>query len=211
MAAQIKNCFERYEKKYRLTAEQQRLILEGMRPYMKKDAYGAYTICNIYYDTDDWRLIRASLEKPVYKEKLRVRSYGVPEENGRVFVELKKKYDGVVYKRRITTEAREAAPFLAGAVPNGHGQIGQELLWFQQRYGAKPRVFIAYDRLAYHRPRHDIDGDQAAGGVSPVAQPTAVPRGGVPHLLLQIRLLLPTPHLTQGGTYLCLTRSLERN
>ncbi len=149
MAAQIKNRFERYEKKYRLTAEQQRLILEGMRPYMKKDAYGAYTICNIYYDTDDWRLIRASLEKPVYKEKLRVRSYGVPEENGRVFVELKKKYDGVVYKRRITTEAREAAPFLAGAVPNGHGQIGQELLWFQQRYGAKPRVFIAYDRLAF--------------------------------------------------------------
>ena len=149
MAAQIKNCFERYEKKYRLTAEQQRLILEGMRPYMKKDAYGAYTICNIYYDTDDWRLIRASLEKPVYKEKLRVRSYGVPEEDGRVFVELKKKYDGVVYKRRITTEAREAASLLAGSVPNGHGQIGQEILWFQQFYGAKPKVFIAYDRLAF--------------------------------------------------------------
>ena len=149
MAAQIKNCFERYEKKYRLTAEQQRLVLEGMRPYMKKDAYGAYTICSIYYDTDDWRLIRASLEKPVYKEKLRVRSYGVPEEDGRVFVELKKKYDGVVYKRRITTEAREAAPLLAGSVPNGHGQIGQEILWFQQFYGAKPKVFIAYDRLAF--------------------------------------------------------------
>ena len=124
-------------------------MLEGMRPYMKKDAYGAYTICSIYYDTDDWRLIRASLEKPVYKEKLRVRSYGVPEEDGRVFVELKKKYDGVVYKRRITTEAREAAPFLAGSVPNIHGQIGQEILWFQQLYGARPRVFIAYDRLAF--------------------------------------------------------------
>lgn len=149
MANQIQSCFRRYEKKYRLTAAQQRFLLEGMAPYMKKDAYGAYTICNIYYDTEDWRLIRTSLEKPVYKEKLRVRSYGVPEENGRVFVELKKKYDGVVYKRRITTEAREAAPFLAGAVPNGHGQIGQELLWFQQRYGAKPRVFIAYDRLAF--------------------------------------------------------------
>ena len=78
MAAQIKTCFERYEKKYRLTAEQQRAILQGMAPYMKKDAYGAYTICNIYYDTPDWRLIRTSLEKPVYKEKLRVRSYGVP-------------------------------------------------------------------------------------------------------------------------------------
>ena len=58
MAAQIKTCFERYEKKYRLTAEQQRAILQGMAPYMKKDTYGAYTICNIYYDTPDWRLIR---------------------------------------------------------------------------------------------------------------------------------------------------------
>ena len=113
MAAQIKTCFERYEKKYRLTAEQQRAILQGMAPYMKKDTYGAYTICNIYYDTPDWRLIRTSLEKPVYKEKLRVRSYGVPGEDGRVFVELKKKYDGVVYKRRVTMRADEAAPFLA--------------------------------------------------------------------------------------------------
>ena len=77
--------------------------MERMTPYMKKDAYGEYTICNIYYDTDDYRLIRASLEKPVYKEKLRVRSYGVPQEDGKVFVELKKKFDGVVYKRRITT------------------------------------------------------------------------------------------------------------
>ena len=145
----VQCCFERYEKKYCLTLSQQRFLLERMMPYMKKDAYGEYTICNIYYDTDNWRLIRTSLEKPVYKEKLRVRSYGVPEEDGRVFVELKKKYDGVVYKRRITTEAREVAPLLAGSVPNGHGQIGQEILWFQQFYGAKPKVFIAYDRLAF--------------------------------------------------------------
>lgn len=99
----IQCCFERYEKKYCLTLSQQRFLLERMTPYMKKDAYGEYTICNIYYDTDDYRLIRASLEKPVYKEKLRVRSYGVPQEDGKVFVELKKKFDGVVYKRRITT------------------------------------------------------------------------------------------------------------
>ena len=71
---------------------------------MKKDAYGAYTICNIYYDTGDWRLIRKSLEKPVHKEKLRVRSYGVPTGDDKVFVELKK-YDGVVYKRRIAMTA----------------------------------------------------------------------------------------------------------
>lgn len=150
MATQIQNYFERYEKKYRLTAAQQRLLLEGIRPYMKKDDYGAYTICNIYYDTDDWRLIRTSLEKPVYKEKLRVRSYGVPEENGKVFVELKKKYDGVVYKRRVTMAADAVTPFLTGELPeDSFGQIGQEILWFQQLYGARPRVFIAYDRLAF--------------------------------------------------------------
>lgn len=107
----IQCCFERYEKKYCLTLSQQRFLLERMTPYMKKDAYGEYTICNIYYDTDDYRLIRASLEKPVYKEKLRVRSYGVPQEDGKVFVELKKKFDGVVYKRRTTTASRTWSRF----------------------------------------------------------------------------------------------------
>lgn len=87
------------------SAAQQRFLLEGMAPYRKKDVYGAYTICNIYYDTGDWRLIRKSLEKPVYKEKLRVRSYGVPTGDDKVFVELKKKYDGVVYKRRVAMTA----------------------------------------------------------------------------------------------------------
>lgn len=121
-----------------------------MAPYMKKDAYGAYTICNIYYDTEDWRLIRTSLEKPVYKEKLRVRSYGVPSGGDRVFVELKKKYDGVVYKRRVTMPAAQAAPFLDGALPeDAFGQIGREIAWFQRLYRARPRVFIAYDRLAF--------------------------------------------------------------
>lgn len=149
MANQIQSCFRRYEKKYRLTAAQQRFLLEGMAPYMKKDAYGAYTICNIYYDTEDWRLIRTSLEKPVYKEKLRVRSYGVPSGGDRVFVELKKKYDGVVYKRRVTMPAAQAAPFLDGALPeDAFGQIGREIAWFQRLYRARPRVFIAYDRLA---------------------------------------------------------------
>ncbi len=150
MANQIQTCFERYEKKYRITAAQQQALLAGMRPYMTADAYGEYTICNIYYDTDDWRLIRASLEKPVYKEKLRVRSYGVPGPDGKVFVELKKKYDGVVYKRRITTQARLVAPFLAGQLPGqDFGQIGREIRWFQDFYHTKPKVYLAYDRQAF--------------------------------------------------------------
>ena len=149
MAGKIQSCFERCEKKYRLTPAQQQIILEGMRAHMRADDHPAYTICSIYYDTDDWRLIRTSLEKPVYKEKLRVRSYGTPADDGKVFVELKKKYDGVVYKRRITTRADQAKPFLDGGNSADHGQIGREIQWFQSFYGAKPRVFIAYDRLAF--------------------------------------------------------------
>lgn len=146
----IQCCFERYEKKYCLTLSQQRFLLERMTPYMKKDAYGEYTICNIYYDTDDYRLIRASLEKPVYKEKLRVRSYGVPTDGGRVFVEIKKKYDGVVYKRRITASPADAAAFLrTGKSTQPLGQIGREIAWFQHTYRAGPKVFLAYDRAAF--------------------------------------------------------------
>lgn len=146
----IQNCFKRYEKKYRLTFAQQQFILQGLAPYMKKDAYGQYTICNIYYDTPDWQLIRTSLEKPIYKEKLRVRSYGVPAPNGNVFVEIKKKYDGVVYKRRITAEASAVPSLLCGFLPAGrYGQIGQEIQWFQRFHKTVPKVFIAYDRLAF--------------------------------------------------------------
>ena len=146
----IQCCFERYEKKYCLTLSQQRFLLERMTPYMKKDAYGEYTICNIYYDTDDYRLIRASLEKPVYKEKLRVRSYGVPADGDGVFAEIKKKYAGVVYKRRITLSPAAAAAFLrTGKSAAPLGQIGREIAWFQRTYRAEPKVFLAYDRVAF--------------------------------------------------------------
>ena len=145
----IQSCFERYEKKYCLSIRQQRFLIERMRPHTKKDEYGEYTICNIYYDTDDWRLIRSSIDKPVYKEKLRVRSYGVPEEGDRVFVELKKKFDGIVYKRRITMPVCEVDGFLSGRSGNDFGQIGREIRYFQSFYRTAPKVFIGYDRLAF--------------------------------------------------------------
>ena len=145
----VQCCFERYEKKYCLSAAQQRFLLDAMVPYMRADEYGAYTICNIYYDTDDWRLIRSSIEKPVYKEKLRVRSYGVPGEDGSVFVELKKKYDGVVYKRRVTIPVRAVDDFLSGPDAGGCGQIGREIRYFQSFYRTVPKIFIGYDRLAF--------------------------------------------------------------
>lgn len=146
----VKQSFERYERKYFLTPAQYRLFKERLNLFVKPDDYPTYTLCNIYYDTDDYRLIRASLEKPMYKEKLRVRSYGVPNADSKIFVELKKKYDGVVYKRRIT-----ATPLIARSLLNGFkeaeqtSQISNEISYFQQFYRAQPKVFIAYDREAY--------------------------------------------------------------
>lgn len=113
MAGKMQFSFKRYEKKYMLTPEQYTKMLAGMKHDMRPDEFGRYTICNIYYDTDDFRLIRTSLEKPVYKEKLRMRSYGVPKAQDEVFVELKKKFDSVVYKRRTVMSAAEAVSYTA--------------------------------------------------------------------------------------------------
>lgn len=103
--------FERWELKYRITDAQRAALEAAFGTQMIPDEYGESTICNIYYDTADYRLIRASLEKPAYKEKLRLRSYGVTEPGGEVFLELKKKYKGIVYKRRITLPEDAAGEF----------------------------------------------------------------------------------------------------
>ena len=100
--------FKRYELKYMLTPDQKARVLEAMHPYMELDQYGRTTIRNLYFDTDTYRLIRRSIERPVYKEKLRIRSYGQATPAGTVFVELKKKYESVVYKRRLSLAEEEA-------------------------------------------------------------------------------------------------------
>lgn len=151
MKNSIQYSFERYEKKYFLSPVRQERLLERMQGYIRADNYGKYMISNIYYDTEDWQVIRASVEKPVhYKEKLRVRSYGVPTEKDKVFVELKKKCAGIVYKRRITVDAYMAEPFLRGLEPGCYmGQIGREIAWFQAFHKTGPKVFIGYERQAF--------------------------------------------------------------
>ncbi len=146
---EIQSCFRRYEKKYLLTREQYRAIRFGMASFMRPDAHPHYSIGNLYYDTANYDLIRSSLEKPVYKEKLRMRSYGVPGSRDSVFVELKKKYDDVVYKRRVTMELQNAVPFLRGEQGGDGSQISREIDWFLRFYRPEPKVFIAYDREAY--------------------------------------------------------------
>lgn len=105
---------------------------QGIQERMQLDQYGLYTICSIYFDTDNFQLIRSSLEKPVYKEKLQLRSYGVPEDaQSPVFLELKKKYKGVVYKRRVDMQLEECRnTSLPGSAPHCDGQILHEIDWF---------------------------------------------------------------------------------
>ena len=149
MERQIKTCFKRYEKKYFLTKNQYEMFKERISSHVRQDDYPEYTLCNLYYDTDNYSLIRASLEKPVYKEKLRVRSYGVPGTDDKVFVELKKKYEGVVYKRRVTMTNNTAQAFLKGVKSNDNvNQISKEIDYFQSFWKTEPKAFIAYDREA---------------------------------------------------------------
>ncbi len=143
--------FKRYEMKYLLTSEQKEKVLGAMAPYMKLDKYGRTTIRNLYYDTSSYLLIRRSIEKPAYKEKLRIRSYSQASGDSPVFVELKKKYRGVVYKRRIALPNEDAMMWLSGQKHCGqHTQIANEIDYFMELYGfLRPAVFLCYEREAY--------------------------------------------------------------
>lgn len=144
--------FKRYEIKYLLTQQQKQAVLQAMLPYMKLDQYGRTTIRNIYYDTDTYRLIRRSLEKPAYKEKLRIRSYQTAAPDDLVFVELKKKYKSVVYKRRLTLLEIEARDSFNNKSPLPvHSQIAEEIEYFRSYYeGLHPTVFLSYEREAFY-------------------------------------------------------------
>ncbi len=144
--------FKRYELKYLLTPEQKEKILRVMEPYMSIDKYGCTTIRNIYFDTDSYRLIRRSIEKPAYKEKLRIRSYAKAKADSTVFVELKKKYKHVVYKRRIALAEMEAMDWVTGEHhPSKDTQISEEIDYFMEYYGdLHPTVFLSYEREAYY-------------------------------------------------------------
>lgn len=145
-----RDIFRRYELKYILSMEQYLLIKSEMQHYMRGDKYGESDICNLYCDTPDFLLVRRSNEKPFYKEKLRIRSYGVTKKGSDVFVEIKKKYDSVVYKRRISTDEKTALKMLSkNAV--ACGQIGKEIAYFTELYsGIKPQMFISYRREAFY-------------------------------------------------------------
>lgn len=146
--------FRRYEKKYLMEEAVCRELLKRLQNKMEGDRFGNYRIENLYFDTDQYEIIRKSLEKPVYKEKLRLRSYGTPGAESQVFLELKKKYKSVVYKRRISMTQKEAMALIGeGKPPKLEGfvskQIMKEIQWFLEKYHPELKVFIGYERQAF--------------------------------------------------------------
>lgn len=143
--------FKRYEFKYLFREEQYRQLLQLLQQHTVCDEYGKSTICNLYYDTPSHLLIRRSLEKPIYKEKLRLRCYGTPTEDSEVFVELKKKYQSVVFKRRIRLTLGEAKRFLREKQWPNPSQVMKEILYaFQFYQDLQPSMCIFYDREAFY-------------------------------------------------------------
>lgn len=144
--------FKRYELKYLLNKKEKEEILLAMKPHMKLDDYGRTVIRNIYFDTENFRLIRRLLEKPVYKEKLRIRSYKPVQITDPVFVEIKKKYKSVVYKRRLLLpEKTVMESFRTGEPLPVCSQIGDEIQYFREYYkNLQPSVFLSYEREAFY-------------------------------------------------------------
>ena len=139
--------FKRKEVKYLLTEAQLAALRPALETHMEPDAFAHSSISNLYYDTPDFRMLRRSQEKPVYKEKLRLRSYGVPDEETQVFPEIKKKAEGIVYKRRVSMPYGDAIRYLSRRRPGEDGQIFQELNWMLLAYGSlAPRIFLSYER-----------------------------------------------------------------
>ena len=147
--------FRRIEKKYLITRLQYDWIIDAVRTHTCPDRHQSHTISSLYFDTPDHLLIRRSMDHPLYKEKLRLRTYGIPEESATAFAEIKKKYRKVVYKRRAEMTWRDAYAFLTtGTLPGGYAdqqQILNEISWFLGHYrNLSPSMLISCDRAAYY-------------------------------------------------------------
>ena len=151
VSLKAKTTFRRLEKKFLLTTEQFLRIKEEIDRRFDPDEYGETKICNLYFDTPSYLLIRRSIEKPIFKEKLRLRTYGVPSQNSQSFIEIKRKYNSEVYKRRIGLPLNEALDFLeSGKELKEHSQISGEIEYFISMYeNLEPMFYISCDRSAF--------------------------------------------------------------
>lgn len=149
------NIFRRIEEKYLIDKNQMETLLNSISPYIECDEYYESTINNIYFDNDNNDMIVESLEKPEFKAKVRLRSYGTPELNDKVFLEIKDKYQGIVGKRRICLKLNDFYDYLNNGLVND-SQIMKEIDYYFKRYDLKPFMFVGYDRKSY-RGRENRD------------------------------------------------------
>lgn len=148
------NNFQRVEEKYLITKEQKGKLLSLIKDYICKDDYYISNIYNIYYDTDNNDLIINSLEKPIYKDKFRIRSYGEPKQDDYVFLEMKTKYKKIVGKRRIKVKLNEIDNILSSK--DNNNEILNEIKYYYNYYNLKKSIFIAYDRESFKGQNDDI-------------------------------------------------------
>lgn len=141
--------FKRVEEKYLLTENQKERLLEEIKEYIEKDKYYESTICNIYFDNLNHDLIINSLDKPFFKEKIRLRSYGVPTLKDDVYLEIKRKYNGIVSKRRVKMTLKEFYNYLNNQIFDHNNQIMKEIDYCFKYYNLIPTIYIAYDRISY--------------------------------------------------------------
>ena len=149
---------KRYEMKYIMSPEQTEYFKKSVEGHMKIDKFGLTSIASLYYDTPNYRLIRTSVEKPAFKEKIRLRSYGIATDTSPVFLELKRKAYGIVYKRRVQSTIPLVKKFFdcEGDICAG-GQINREITAFRDYYQTLvPACMIIYDRIAYFQPNGDL-------------------------------------------------------
>lgn len=157
MKKEIISVMKRYELKYVLTKEQVDVFKKEVLKHMNIDKYGLTTISSIYYDTPNYSLINKSIEKPLFKEKIRLRSYGLAKSDSRVFLEIKRKNEKIVYKRRIATYEDKANKFFKENEDFDNDQISRELMAFKEKYGVlEPKYLIIYDRIAYYQDNTDL-------------------------------------------------------
>lgn len=143
------NIFKRVEEKYLLTEEEKEMFLKASNEYIQEDKYFKSKVCSIYFDTVQSEFIINSLEKPIFKEKIRLRSYGIPSLEDNVFLELKVKYKGTVGKRRTNMKLKEFYNYLETGNYNSSDQIMKEIDYYLKKYNLKPKIFIGYDRESY--------------------------------------------------------------
>lgn len=125
--AKFIDTFERKEKKYVLDEETLARFMQLVGDRFGDDQYAHSTISSLYYDTPQFSMINRSIEKPLYKEKLRIRCYDVPSDEAGVFVELKKKFKGIVYKRRIRMSIEGGQAYLEGTPYSAASLLGSAL------------------------------------------------------------------------------------